>query len=37
MQHKFLSDRLYDRTGLPLFGWISASIAVIGFALALSL
>jgi hypothetical protein len=34
---KSLSDRLYERTGLPLFGWISGTVAVLGFALALFL
>ena len=35
--NKSLSDRLYERTGMPLFGWISGTVAVIGFGLALAL
>jgi len=35
--HKSLSDRLYERTGMPLLGWISGTIAAIGFVTALIL
>lgn len=32
-----LSDRLYERTGMPLLGWITGTVAVVGFAWALFL
>jgi len=34
---KSLSDRLWDRTGLTLVGWVAAIIAVISFSFALVL
>lgn len=34
---KRLSDRLYERTGMPLLGWVSGTIATIGFVTAVIL
>ena len=37
MLNKRLSDRLWDRTGLSLSGWVWATIAVISFSLSVFL